>query len=107
MRPAEHGKDWAYRKGCRCDICRTGNTQRSTQQKVRAVPGTCKLHTDFDAVVVSRALSGQKVPLGIAERAAAIDILDALGLSAAEIARRIGCCCRTVRRRRRANRVRG
>lgn len=55
---------------------------------------------DVDEVAILRALDGDHLKLTKAERDAAIDLLDQKGLSAADIARRIGCAERTVTRRR-------
>lgn len=55
---------------------------------------------DVDEVAVLRAVRGDHLRLTTAEREAAIDELDRAGLSAAEVADRIGCSERTVMRRR-------
>lgn len=99
-----HGTDHAYRSGCRCHTCVTGNTMRCAKYRIRAVPGLVRLHNDVDEVAVEQVVGGRQIPLGTAERNRVIDILDSRGLSIAQIARRVGCADRTVVRRRSARR---
>jgi hypothetical protein len=58
----------------------------------------------LDHVAIKRCLAEHLVPLTPAELHAAIDRLDECGMSAHEIARRLGCSDRTVTRRRAARR---
>lgn len=63
------------------------------------------LHRDVDEWAVRLVVKeGKAMRLGTAETWAAIDALDATGISAAKVARQVGCCLRTVQRRRRARR---
>ncbi len=72
-----------------------------TTTQTKAAPGIGWYRSrDFDEVAVLRATWGDRLKLTKAERDAAIDELDRRGLSAAEIAHRIGCSQRTVCRRR-------
>lgn len=58
-----------------------------------------------DEVAVERFVAGRPVALATVDRDAAIDRLDARGLSAAAIARQLGVCNKTVHRRRAARRA--
>lgn len=59
-----------------------------------------------DEVAVQRYVAGDHtIVLTAAERAAAIDLLDARGYSIHRVAEALGFSCRTVVRRRRARRV--
>lgn len=64
----------------------------------RPVAGT-QLVGDVDEVAVARARRGEPVPLTRAERRAAIAALTAEGLTAAEVAERLGMTKKAVRRR--------
>lgn len=35
LQDAEHGSRTAYRNGCKCDLCRAGNTTRAREQRER------------------------------------------------------------------------
>lgn len=60
----------------------------------------------FDEIAVDRAVAGDRtVRLNALERWAAIDRLDARGMSARQVAEQLGVTTRTVTRRRRCRRV--
>jgi hypothetical protein len=103
-----HGTWYAYeRYGCRCpDIVARVRATKSWRRGPD-VPSTVQPLKDPrngqpDEVAVLRVLTGERMPLTTADRNAAIDELDRRGLSAAQIARQIGCAQRTVVRRRHA-----
>lgn len=104
-----HGSWSAYRRhGCRCPEItrrvRATKAWRATASRVRSTipPRIGPRDNQPDEVAVLRVISGERLPLTTADRNAAIDELDRRGLSAAQIARQIGCNQRTVVRRRTA-----
>lgn len=106
-----HGSWNAYKfHHCRCPEI-TARVRRSpswqhrrsgVRAAVTAGRGAYKGRWEPDDVVVLRVVNGERLQLSVADRQAAIDLLDQQGLSAAEIARRLGCNQRTVTRRRTA-----
>lgn len=108
-----HGTRWAYRRlRCTCPGSEAERRAHYRQASARRyIPGRVSnrrgAYAGLDPVAVDRAVGGDRdVPLSRPERRAAIDRLDASGLSAAEIARRLGVTTRTVTRRRAARRMR-
>lgn len=97
---AQHGKDQRYRNGCRCPKCMEGNRVRSAQCKVAGDPTRVHLGRDVDPIVVERVIAGDRLPMGVHERAIAIARMNTAGWSATAIARAIGCSSRTVHRHR-------
>jgi hypothetical protein len=98
-------------RGCRCPHHLLAPTRGSGKSRSRYVPG--RPHNRYgprrrtvpddaiDPVAVERAAAGDRsIVLAVAERAAAIDTLDRYGLSAREVAIRLGVTTRTVTRRR-------
>src|SRR6266498_3744143 len=110
-----HGDTWWYytRYGCRCptavNAAKTLWREASAARHRRAADGApCpeamskRRLPDVDPVSVERACAGQPHLLTVAERAQAVALLTRLGLSARQIAARLGVSERTVVRHRKA-----
>ena len=98
----EHGTVFAYlRRRCRCPEARVAMRPiwASYRRRRAKSPKHWHNHQDVDEAAVYRAVRGERMPLGAAERRLAVAALDGQ-LSAAEIAARIGCSARTVVRHR-------
>ena len=114
----QHGTEWAVRKyRCRCPeavAARRDRDQRRRRIRRQSDPRgryanryghQGRTSPPPDPVAVERAAAGDRpVVLSKAERDAAIDLLDRLGLPAREVAARLGMTIRTVQRRRAARR---
>ncbi|MBM0203241.1 hypothetical protein JNW90_09055 [Micromonospora sp. STR1s_5] len=105
---SRHGTWYALaRYGCKCPEAAEDNrlrTRRKNQCKpyIRGrVSNMAGARTGLDPIAVERAVGGDRaLRLTAAERRAAIDQLDALGLTATEVAVRLGTTVRTVQRQR-------
>jgi hypothetical protein len=91
----------SYRCGCRCpETVATAKPIFKRWRDAARARGYARTRvrkpTDVDEVAVLRAIRGDVVPLTVAERGLAIDQLTHAGMSAAEIARRVGVCQRQV-----------
>ena len=113
-----HESDYArQRGGCVCPVAWGEPFRRSRRTwRPEYIPG--RVHNlygprrctvdDPDEVAVERAAGGDRaLVLAAIERDLAIDTLDRVGLSAAQVARRLGVTVRTVQRRRRARQLAG
>jgi DNA-binding NarL/FixJ family response regulator len=68
-------------------------------RRVRGLGGHRRgLGLDVDPIAVERAIGGERMPLTVPERLAATQRLTAAGMSANEIALRLGVASRTVTR---------
>ena len=68
LQDAEHGSRTAYRNGCTCDLCRTGNTERAREQRERkmgdmtGIPhGTMRAYTRGCRCAECRAVNAARV----------------------------------------------
>lgn len=104
-----HDTLWAYTKHrCRCPAAVEANTRRHREVNAKRTPiiGTRQpgrgrvANPRLDMSRVREAVAGQQVELTSRELAAALDLYDRDGRSAAEVARRLGCTTRTVTRHR-------
>lgn len=107
-----HGTWYALKRyGCQCPDAAEDNRRRTRDKN------QCKTYlrgrisnraggrTGLDPVAVERAVGGDRaLRLTAVERRAAIDQLDALGLTATEVAIRLGTTVRTVQRQRQRRR---
>jgi hypothetical protein len=107
-RAREHDSESARRRGCVCPVDWGSPFRRPSAQRTYVPGRVINRHgprrstvLEPDEVAVDRALGGDRsLRLAVTERDAAIDRLDRYGLSAQQIAHRLGITMRTVQRRR-------
>jgi transcriptional regulator with GAF, ATPase, and Fis domain len=98
----KHGTAWTYQRyGCRCReaIADKRGLWGVWQSRNRSgvVQGGHLKHRDVDPMAVERAARGDRtIRHGTAERVLVVQALTAAGLSAAQIARRLGVAPRSV-----------